>query len=68
MAPQMTSFEAVEFDYSNTQPTYEGSYFDMPATTDDDGTVEVTEGPSLGIDCDWVYIEENDTSNVHTYD
>lgn len=69
MAPQVTSIESVEFDYPNTQPpVYEGSYSDMPDTIDDDGTVEVLEGPSLDIDYDWVYTEENDTGSVHISD
>jgi len=69
MGSQITSIESIDFNYLNTQPpTYEGSYFDMPATTDDDGAVEVTDGASLGIDYDWACIEANDTASVHIYD
>jgi L-alanine-DL-glutamate epimerase-like enolase superfamily enzyme len=56
-------------DAPNTQPpVYEGEYSDMIDTVDDDGMVTVPEGPGLGVDYDWDYIEANSTGSVHTYE
>ena len=56
-------------DCPNTQPpVYEGDYSDMLDTVDDDGTVGVPDGPGLGVEYDWEYIEDNATGSVHTYD
>jgi len=53
----------------NTQPpVYEGDYSDMIDTIDDDGMVEVPDGPGLGVEYDWAYIERNATGSVHVYD
>jgi len=52
----------------NTQPpVYEGGYSDMMDAVED-GVVSVPEGPGLGVDYDWDYIEENTTGQVHTYE
>ena len=52
----------------NTQPpVYEGGYSDMMEAVEG-GTVSVPEGPGLGVDYDWAYIEENTTGEVHTYE
>ena len=52
----------------NTQPpVYQGEYSDMIDTIDDDGTVPVPDGPGLGVDYDWEYIEDNRTGSVHVY-
>jgi L-alanine-DL-glutamate epimerase-like enolase superfamily enzyme len=49
-------------DCENTQPpVYEGDYSDMLDAIDDDGTVPVPDGPGLGVDYDWDYIEANAT-------
>jgi L-alanine-DL-glutamate epimerase-like enolase superfamily enzyme len=48
-------------------PVYEGGYSDMIDTIDDDGTVAVPDGPGLGVEYDWDYIEANATGSVHVY-
>ncbi|WP_137290505.1 mandelate racemase family protein [Natronorubrum halophilum] len=53
----------------NTQPpVYEGGYSDMIDTVDDRGHVTVPDGPGLGVDYDWDYIEENQTGSLHVYE
>ncbi|NHN49461.1 mandelate racemase [Halostella sp. JP-L12] len=53
----------------NTQPpVYEGGYSDMMDAVDDDGTVTVPDGPGLGVDYDWDYIESNSTGSTHVYE
>lgn len=53
----------------NTQPpVYEGEYSDMIDTINDDGMVSVPNGPGLGVNYDWDYIEANQTGSVHTYE
>ena len=47
---------------------YEGDYSDMVDTIDDDGTVGLPDGPGLGVDYDWDFIESNATGSVHTYE
>ncbi|GAB6862218.1 mandelate racemase family protein [Haloplanus litoreus] len=49
-------------------PVYEGGYSDMIDTIDDDGTVAVPDGPGLGVEYDWDYIEDNATGSVHVYE
>jgi L-alanine-DL-glutamate epimerase-like enolase superfamily enzyme len=51
-------------DCPNTQPpVYRGEYADADSLTaiDDDGTVPVPDGPGLGVEYDWSYIESNAT-------
>lgn len=56
-------------DCQNTQPpVYGGGYSDMIDTIDDDGRVTVPDGPGLGVDYDWNYIEENQTGSLHIYE
>ncbi|MFC4360350.1 mandelate racemase family protein [Halobium salinum] len=56
-------------DCPNTQPpVYRGGYSDMIDAIDDEGTVPVPDGPGLGVDYDWEYIEENATGSVHVYE
>jgi L-alanine-DL-glutamate epimerase-like enolase superfamily enzyme len=56
-------------DCQNTMPpVYEGDYSDFIDTIDDDGTVSVPDGPGLGVEYDWDYIEDNATGSVHVYD
>jgi L-alanine-DL-glutamate epimerase-like enolase superfamily enzyme len=56
-------------DCPNTQPpVYEGNYSDMIDTIDDEGYVEVPDGPGLGVDYDWDFIEQNATGSVHVYE
>ncbi|MCU4975971.1 mandelate racemase [Halobacteria archaeon AArc-m2/3/4] len=53
----------------NTQPpVYEGGYSDMIDTIDDDGRVEIPNGPGLGVEYDWDYIEENRTREPLVYE
>ncbi|WP_227355984.1 mandelate racemase family protein [Haladaptatus salinisoli] len=53
----------------NTQPpVYRGGYSDMLDTIDNDGMVEVPNGPGLGVEYDWEYIESNTTGSVHVYE
>ena len=43
----------------NTQPPiYKGGYEDQLDTIDSDGTVPVPDGPGLGVEYDWDYIDE----------
>jgi L-alanine-DL-glutamate epimerase-like enolase superfamily enzyme len=49
-------------------PVYEGDYSDYIDTIDDDGCIEVPDGPGLGVEYDWDYIESNATGSVHTYE
>jgi L-alanine-DL-glutamate epimerase-like enolase superfamily enzyme len=39
----------------------------MLDTIDDEGMINVPEGPGLGVEYDWDYIEHNATGSVHTY-
>jgi L-alanine-DL-glutamate epimerase-like enolase superfamily enzyme len=56
-------------DIQNTQPpVYEGEYSDMMDTVDENGHVEVPDGPGLGVDYDWDYIESNATGQTHVYE
>jgi len=56
-------------DCPNTQPpVYKGDYSDAIESIDDDGTVSVPDGPGLGVEYDWDYIEENKTGSVHVYE
>jgi L-alanine-DL-glutamate epimerase-like enolase superfamily enzyme len=56
-------------DCPNTQPpVYQGDYSDMIDTIDENGTVPVPDGPGLGVEYDWDYIEDNATDNVHVYE
>jgi L-alanine-DL-glutamate epimerase-like enolase superfamily enzyme len=56
-------------DCANTQPpVYRGDYSDMLDAVDDDGTVPVPDGPGLGVEYDWDYIEDNATGSVHVYE
>jgi L-alanine-DL-glutamate epimerase-like enolase superfamily enzyme len=56
-------------DCQNTMPpVYEEGYSDMIETVDDEGTVSVPDGPGLGVDYDWEYIEDNATGSVHVYE
>ena len=53
----------------NTQPpVYRGEYSDMIETIDEQGRVTVPDGPGLGVDYDWEYIEDNRTGDLHVYE
>ncbi|QHS16690.1 mandelate racemase [haloarchaeon 3A1-DGR] len=55
-------------DCPNTQPpVYQGEYSDMMEAVED-GFVTVPDGPGLGVDYDWEYIESNATGSVHVYE
>jgi L-alanine-DL-glutamate epimerase-like enolase superfamily enzyme len=49
-------------------PVYRGDYADQLDSIDDDGTVSVPDGPGLGVDYDWEYIEAHRTGSTHVYD
>jgi len=49
-------------------PVYKGGYSDYIDTIDDDGTVAVPDGPGLGVDYDWDYIDAHQTGSVHVYE
>jgi L-alanine-DL-glutamate epimerase-like enolase superfamily enzyme len=49
-------------------PVYQGGYSDYIDTIDDDGYVDVPDGPGLGVDYDWEFIEDNATGSVHVYE
>ena len=49
-------------------PVYNGDYTDQIDAIDDEGTVPVPDGPGLGVDYDWEFIEENATGSVHVYE
>ncbi|WP_265110746.1 mandelate racemase family protein [Halosolutus halophilus] len=54
---------------ANTQPpVYRGDYSDMIDAIDDRGRVSVPDGPGLGVDYDWEYIEDNQTGSLHVYE
>jgi L-alanine-DL-glutamate epimerase-like enolase superfamily enzyme len=56
-------------DAPNTQPpVYEGDYSDMIDTVDDEGHVEVPDGPGLGVSYDWDAIESRATGSAHVYE
>lgn len=56
-------------DCGNTiPPIYEGDYSDQLDAIDENGCVEVPDGPGLGVDYDWDYIEDNLTGSVQVYE
>jgi L-alanine-DL-glutamate epimerase-like enolase superfamily enzyme len=44
---------------NTTPPVYLGDYSDQLDSVDSDGTVPVPDGPGLGVEYDWDYIENN---------
>ena len=56
-------------DCQNTQPpVYEGEYPDLIDTVSEDSTVTVPDGPGLGVEYDWEYIQDHTTGSAHTYE
>ncbi|QRV14111.1 mandelate racemase [Haloterrigena salifodinae] len=53
---------------NTTPPIYEGGYSDQLEAIDETGRVEVPDGPGLGVDYNWDYIEDNLTGDVHVFD
>lgn len=49
-------------------PVYTGGYSDLIETVDSEGMVSVPDGPGLGVEYDWAYIDSNTTGSVHTYE
>lgn len=47
---------------------YTGNYKDGLDAIDDDGTVPIPEGPGLGVEYNWDFIEANQTGSIHVYD
>ncbi|QLG29911.1 mandelate racemase (plasmid) [Halorarum halophilum] len=41
-------------------PAYKGDYADLLDSIDNDGTVPVPDGPGLGVEIDWSYVESNE--------
>ena len=52
----------------NTAPPIYTEYDDQLESIDGDGTVAVPDGPGLGVEYDWSYIEANQTGSVHVYE
>lgn len=56
-------------DCRNTQPpVYNDGYSDFLDTIDEDGMVSVPDGPGLGVDYDWEFIEANATGSKRVYE
>jgi L-alanine-DL-glutamate epimerase-like enolase superfamily enzyme len=56
-------------DCPTTQPpVYAGAYADTIDAIDAEGTVGVPDGPGLGVEYDWEFIEDNNTGSVHVYE
>ncbi|ADB61697.1 Mandelate racemase/muconate lactonizing protein [Haloterrigena turkmenica DSM 5511] len=53
---------------NTTPPIYEGGYSDQLDAIDENGRVEVPDGPGLGVDYNWDYIEDNLTGDVRAFD
>jgi len=53
---------------NTTPPIYAGDYRDQLDVVYESGMVSVQEGPGLGVEYDWEYIEENQTGSLHTYE
>ena len=49
-------------------PVYDGGYSDSIEAVDDRGRLSVPEGPGLGVDYDWEYMEANATGSTHVYE
>ncbi|HET7323112.1 MAG TPA: enolase C-terminal domain-like protein [Halococcus sp.] len=49
-------------------PVYLGDYADRLDSIDENGTVPVPDGPGLGVEYDWEYIEDHQTGSTHVYD
>jgi L-alanine-DL-glutamate epimerase-like enolase superfamily enzyme len=52
---------------NTTPPIYADDYDDQLSSIDDDGTIGIPDGPGLGVDYDWEFIEENKTGR-RTYE
>ncbi|MFB6295933.1 MAG: enolase C-terminal domain-like protein [Halobacteriales archaeon] len=46
---------------NTTPPVYRGGYADQLETVDEDGRVSVPDGPGLGVEYDWGFIEDSAT-------
>ena len=46
---------------NTTPPIYADDYTDQLDDIDDDGTVGFPDGPGLGVEYDWEFIEANET-------
>lgn len=53
---------------NTTPPIYNGGYSDQLDAIDENGRVAVPDGPGLGVDYDWNYIEDNLTGDVQIFD
>lgn len=71
-ATRNTNYYELALVHPNCQntmpPVYENDYSDLIDTIDDDGTVAVPNGPGLGVEYDWDYIENNQTGSTHVYE
>jgi L-alanine-DL-glutamate epimerase-like enolase superfamily enzyme len=48
-------------------PVYLNGYADKIDSIDSNGTVSVPDGPGLGVEYDWEYIENHQTGSTHVY-
>jgi L-alanine-DL-glutamate epimerase-like enolase superfamily enzyme len=46
---------------NTTPPIYECGYDDQLETIDEDGYIDLPEGPGLGVEYNWEFIERNKT-------
>jgi len=53
---------------NTTPPVYASDYSDQLDAIDANGNVQVPDGPGLGVDYDWDYIEDNLTEPVKTFE
>jgi L-alanine-DL-glutamate epimerase-like enolase superfamily enzyme len=53
---------------NTTPPIYEGGYSDQLDAIDENGRVQVPDGPGLGVEYDWNYIDSNTVGSVDVYD
>ena len=49
-----------DIDCTRHVPAYEGDYADLLDSIDADGTVPVPDGPGLGVEIDWSYVEAHE--------
>jgi L-alanine-DL-glutamate epimerase-like enolase superfamily enzyme len=48
---------------NTTPPVYADGYDDQLESIDDEGYVEIPDGPGLGVEYDWAFIEDNETGS-----
>jgi L-alanine-DL-glutamate epimerase-like enolase superfamily enzyme len=53
---------------NTTPPIYADGYDDQLDSIDNDGMIPVPDGPGLGVEYDWDFIEANQTGSIHVYE